>query len=348
MKFEKNTTRILVTGGSGFIGSNFILQQLLKTTNQILNLDKLTYAASINSLENIKNNSRYKFVKGDICDNILIKDILENFKPTYIVNFAAESHVDNSIKMPDEFINTNILGVFNLLKNSRDYISTLKKEEKEQFKFLHISTDEVYGSLELEDPSFTEESPYRPSSPYSASKASSDHLVFSWFKTYNFPAIITNCSNNYGPFQFPEKLIPLVIISCLNEKKIPLYGDGMNIRDWIYVEDHCNAIDQILIKGKIGNRYNIGSDNQLKNIDIIKIICNIMDDRVKRKNNLRYLDLLEFVKDRPGHDFRYAIDNTKIKEHIGWNPSISFEEGILRTIDWYLDNQDWFINKNKQ
>tara|TARA_B100000029_G_scaffold385667_1_gene381367 strand:+ start:496 stop:1542 length:1047 start_codon:yes stop_codon:yes gene_type:complete len=348
MKFEKNTTRILVTGGSGFIGSNFIIQQLLKTTNQILNLDKLTYAASINSLENIKNNSRYKFVKGDICDNILIKDILENFKPTYIVNFAAESHVDNSIKMPDEFINTNILGVFNLLKNSRDYISTLKKEEKEQFKFLHISTDEVYGSLELEDPSFTEESPYRPSSPYSASKASSDHLVFSWFKTYNFPAIITNCSNNYGPFQFPEKLIPLVIISCLNEKKIPLYGDGMNIRDWIYVEDHCNAIDQILIKGKIGNRYNIGSDNQLKNIDIIKIICNIMDDRVKRKNNLRYLDLLEFVKDRPGHDFRYAIDNTKIKEHIGWNPSISFEEGILRTIDWYLDNQDWFINKNKQ
>jgi len=348
MKFEKNTTRILVTGGSGFIGSNFIIQQLLKTTNQILNLDKLTYAASINSLENIKNNSRYKFVKGDICDNILIKDILENFKPTYIVNFAAESHVDNSIKMPDEFINTNILGVFNLLKNSRDYISTLKKEEKEQFKFLHISTDEVYGSLELEDPSFTEESPYRPSSPYSASKASSDHLVFSWFKTYNFPAIITNCSNNYGPFQFPEKLIPLVIISCLNEKKIPLYGDGMNIRDWIYVEDHCNAIDQILIKGKIGNRYNIGSDNQLKNIDIIKIICNIMDDRVKRKNNLRYLDLLEFVKDRPGHDFRYAIDNTKIKEHIGWNPSISFEDGILRTIDWYLDNQDWFINKNKQ
>ena len=344
MKLEKKPIKIFVTGGSGFIGSNFIIQQLLKTENQILNLDKLTYASSIKSLRSIENNTRYQFIHGDICDNSLIKEILYDFQPTYIVNFAAESHVDNSIKAPDQFIATNIFGVFNMLKHSKKYFTSLNKREKEKFRFLHISTDEVYGSLQLEEQSFTEKSPYCPSSPYSASKASSDHLVLSWFKTYNFPAIVTNCSNNYGPFQFPEKLIPLIIINCLNEEKIPIYGDGMNIRDWIYVEDHCTAIHEILIKGKIGRQYNVGSNNELKNIDIIKTICKIMDDKVKRKNNLNYFDLIEYVEDRPGHDFRYSIDNAKIKEHTGWNPSISFEDGILHTIDWYLNNKDWFTN----
>ena len=339
---KNNVAKIFVTGGSGFIGSNFIIQQLLQTDNQIINLDKLTYASS-KALNNIENNTRYKFIKGDICDNNLVSDILCNFQPRYIVNFAAESHVDNSINSPDQFINTNIIGVFTMLKKTNEYFKSLKEKEKKVFRFLHISTDEVYGSLELGEKSFTEESPYQPSSPYSASKASSDHLILSWFKTYNFPAIITNCSNNYGPFQFPEKLVPLVIKNCLNETKIPVYGNGMNIRDWIYVEDHCSAIYEVLRKGKIGENYNIGSNNELKNLDIITTICNIMNTRIKRKNNLDYLDLIEYVKDRPGHDFRYSIDNTKIKEHLGWNPSISFEDGILRTIDWYLSNRDFLV-----
>ncbi len=340
---ENDITKILVTGGSGFIGSNFIIQQLLKTHNQILNLDKLTYAASFNSLRNIDNNPRYKFIKGDICDNILVANILCDFQPTYVVNFAAESHVDNSINAPDQFVNTNIVGVFNMLKKTNEYFRSLKGKQKKVFRFLHISTDEVYGSLELEEKSFTEDSPYNPSSPYSASKASSDHLISSWFRTYGFPSIITNCSNNYGPFQFPEKLVPLVIKSCLNETKIPVYGNGMNIRDWIYVEDHCSAIYELLRKGKIGESYNIGSNNELKNLDIITSICDIMNTRIKRKNGLGYLDLIEYVEDRPGHDFRYSIDNNKIKEHVGWNSSISFEDGILRTIDWYLSNRDFLV-----
>ena len=344
MLVTKDKIKIFITGGAGFIGSNFIISQLLNTDNEILNLDKLTYASSLKSLERIENNPGYKFIQGDICNNHLIKDILHDFQPTYIVNFAAESHVDNSIKSPDKFISTNILGVFNILKSSNEYFNHLKKEEKEKFRFLHISTDEVYGSLELNQSSFTETDPYQPSSPYSASKASSDHLVLSWFKTYGFPSIITNCSNNYGPFQFPEKLIPLVIINCLNEKKIPVYGDGKNIRDWIYVEDHCNAIYEILIKGKIGEQYNIGSNNEIKNIDIIKIICEIMDSKIKRKNNLKYFDLIEYIQDRPGHDFRYSINNKKIRDHTGWYPNMPFENGISLTIDWYLNNKDWWKN----
>jgi len=336
--------RILVTGGSGFIGSNFIVNQLLNTKNIILNLDKLTYASSPNSLKAIENNSNYQFIKGDIGDNDLVNKIIFDFKPTYLINFAAESHVDNSIKNPRAFIDTNILGVFNLLLQSNKYFDQLSLKEKKEFKFLHISTDEVYGSLNTEDLSFTELNRYNPSSPYSASKASSDHLVLSWFKTYNLPTIVTNCSNNYGPFQFPEKLIPMIILNCLNQLKIPVYGDGSNIRDWIHVDDHCNAIYKILIKGKIGEQYNIGSNNEVKNIDIVEYICDILDDKVKRKNNLKYFDLVEYVKDRAGHDFRYSIDNAKIKEHTGWIPRISFKEGLMNTVDWYIKNQGWWKN----
>ncbi|MBI45761.1 MAG: dTDP-glucose 4,6-dehydratase [Candidatus Marinimicrobia bacterium] len=336
--------RILVTGGSGFIGANFIINQLSSTENVILNLDKLTYASSPNSLRLVESNPNYKFIKGDISDNNLVSKIIFDFKPTYLVNFAAESHVDNSIKNPKTFIDTNVLGVFNLLFQSNKYFKQLSPVKKEKFKFIHISTDEVYGSLNKGDVSFTELNRYNPSSPYSASKASSDHLVLSWFKTYNFPTIVTNCSNNYGPLQFPEKLVPMVILNCLSETKIPIYGDGSNIRDWIHVNDHCDAIYRILLKGKIGEQYNIGSNNEVKNIEIVKYICKILDSKIKRNNNLKYFDLIEYVEDRAGHDFRYSIDNTKIKEHTGWAPRISFNEGLVNTVDWYINNQNWWKN----
>ena len=242
------------------------------------------------------------------------------------------------------FIDTNVLGVFNLLFQSNKYFKQLSPVKKEKFKFIHISTDEVYGSLNKGDVSFTELNRYNPSSPYSASKASSDHLVLSWFKTYNFPTIVTNCSNNYGPLQFPEKLVPMVILNCLSETKIPIYGDGSNIRDWIHVNDHCDAIYRILLKGKIGEQYNIGSNNEVKNIEIVKYICKILDSKIKRNNNLKYFDLIEYVEDRAGHDFRYSIDNTKIKEHTGWAPRISFNEGLVNTVDWYINNQNWWKN----
>ncbi|MBI65415.1 MAG: dTDP-glucose 4,6-dehydratase [Candidatus Marinimicrobia bacterium] len=334
--------KILVFGGSGFIGSNFINYCFKNDNYIILNVDSLTYASSNNS---ILKNDNYNFIKGDICNQYLINKIIIDFKPDFIINFAAESHVDRSIDNPIKFIETNVLGVANLLNESLNYYRTLELSQKNKFKFLHISTDEVYGSLSFNENKFSETTPYNPSSPYSASKASSDHLVRAWNKTYNLPVLITNCSNNYGPFQFPEKLIPLMIIKCFHEQKLPIYGDGKNIRDWIYVEDHCSAILKVLKKGKVGETYNIGSNCEKSNLDIVNEICLIMDKFKPRKNGTKYKELVTFVKDRPGHDLRYAIDSSKIKEHVNWESSISFEEGIVETVQWYIDNVEWWSEK---
>ena len=336
---------ILVLGGSGFIGSNFVRCNVINKENNVLNIDKLTYAANNDSLLSISSNSNYKFLKGDICDANFIKNNISCFKPDQIVNFAAESHVDKSIYNHSEFIDSNIIGVYRLLEASIDYYKNLDEQKRTNFKFLHVSTDEVYGSLKLKDKRFTESTKYDPSSPYSASKAASDHLVMAWYKTYNLPVLITNCSNNYGPYQFPEKLIPLIIINCLMEKDLPVYGTGKNIRDWIHVLDHCKAIMEILENGKIGHSYNIGSEHELTNLDIINKVCKIMDCKIPRKHNLLYNQLITFVKDRAGHDFRYAINNSKVKEHTGWLPSISFDRGIEDTINWYIKNKNWWINK---
>jgi len=345
MDKQKN---ILVLGGSGFIGSNFIRCNILNENNNILNIDKLTYASSQDSLHSIFNNSSYAFLKGDICNTEFIKKNIERFKPDFIVNFAAESHVDKSISNHSEFIESNIIGVYSLLEAVRDYYDKLEIDKKNSFRFLQVSTDEVYGSLELNADSFTESNKYDPSSPYSASKAASDHLVMAWHKTYGLPILITNCSNNYGPYQFPEKLIPLIIMNCLMEKNLPVYGNGENVRDWIHVSDHCTAILKVLENGVVGNSYNIGSEYELTNLEIINKICKIMDSKVPRKNNLLYNQLITFVKDRPGHDFRYAINNSKVKEHTGWLPSISFSKGIEDTVNWYIENKNWWIEKVKE
>ena len=335
-------SNVIVTGGAGFIGSNFI-NYLLETTNYyIINIDKLTYASS---LESIKNNENYEFIQADICDSNKIRSIINKFRPSLLINFAAESHVDNSIKKPQRFINTNIVGVGNLLQHSLVYFNNLTIKEKKDFRFIHISTDEVYGSLGINDKKFNELNRYIPSSPYSASKAASDHLVIAWYKTYGLPVLITNCSNNYGPFQFPEKLIPLMILNCIKEKKLPIYGNGKNVRDWIYVKDHCRAIYEVYQKGKIGEAYNIGANSEKTNIEIVRMICHVMDSKLPRKNNKSYLELIDHVNDRLGHDFRYAIDNTKIQEQIGWQPSITFEKGLERTINWYIHNEKWWQNK---
>jgi dTDP-glucose 4,6-dehydratase len=335
--------KILVTGGCGFIGSNYILRQVLHNNNKVLNIDKLTYAGNIENLDRLKNNSKYKFKNIDICDGKSISNLIALFKPDAIVHFAAESHVDRSIENPMDFINTNILGTANLLHQSMNYL----KSNMNKFKFIHVSTDEVFGSLSKEG-LFTEKTSYDPSSPYSASKASSDHLVRSWNRTYNFPSIITNCSNNYGPYQFPEKLIPLMLANCIDEKPLPIYGKGNNIRDWLFVEDHCLAIDNVLDNGVIGETYNIGGNNEITNLDIVKKICIILDDLKPRKDNASYLDLISFVTDRPGHDFRYAIDSSKIKKQLDWNPKETFNSGILKTIKWYLDNEDWWRRIQKK
>ena len=313
---------ILVTGGAGFIGSNFINSQINKHSNKILNYDNLTYAANLSNLDDCQNNSLYTFIKGDICDKKKMSECLSNFQPNYIVNFAAESHVDRSIDGPSAFINTNILGTFNLLETTLNYWKNLSNENKNKFRFLHISTDEVYGSLGKTD-SFKETTAYNPSSPYSASKASSDHLVKAWNHTYNLPTLITNCSNNYGPYQFPEKLIPLMIINCIKKNKLPIYGNGKNIRDWLHVDDHCSAIYEVLKNGKIGETYNIGGNEEKTNLEIVTNICNILDNK-KPLNNSTYKDLITFVKDRSGHDFRYAIDASKIKNQLK-----SFDESTL-------------------
>ncbi len=337
-----NIKKILVTGGSGFIGSNFIVDQLKNHKNSICNLDKLTYASSLESLKKIENYSNYKFVKGDIIDSKLIEKILKQYKPNYIINFAAESHVDRSIEKPLEFINSNIVGVANLLININKYYTSNKNTINKDFKFLHVSTDEVYGSLKFNEKPFTENSVYNPSSPYSASKAASDLLVKAWNKTYNLPVIVSHCSNNYGPYQFLEKLIPLVITNCLLEKEIPVYGTGENIRDWIHVQDHCDALNKILIHGFVGETYNIGGDMEKSNLDVIHIICNILNNIKPRINGKAYEELITFVNDRPGHDLRYAISNKKIYSSLKWKPFVNFNEGIKDTILWYINNEKWW------
>ena len=335
-------TVYFVTGGCGFIGANFIQYLLNKTKpNSVVNLDKLTYAGNQKNLADFEQDPRYIFVHGDICDAELVSKLFTEYQPNYIVNFAAESHVDRSIDGPAEFIQTNIVGTSVLLQEALKYYSTLKGKESERFRFHHVSTDEVFGSLS-ESGFFTEETPYDPSSPYSASKASSDHLIRAWHRTFDLPVLISNCSNNYGPYQFPEKLIPLMILNCLEEKPLPVYGTGENIRDWLYVEDHCDAIYTILQKGAIGETYNVGGNNEIKNIQIVEEICDVLNDIHPAGSGKSYHELITFVKDRPGHDFRYAIDASKLKKEIGWEPKESFNTGIQKTIEWYLKNEEWW------
>jgi len=341
--------KILVTGGCGFIGSNFVHQQINNTDNTILNFDNLTYAGNPDNLASIEEHPRYSFVKGDICDTALVANTISEFQPDAIVHFAAESHVDRSIDGPMAFVKTNVIGTAVLLGASLKYWQGRWKKEEDRsqksedngFRFLHVSTDEVYGSLGDEG-FFTESTAYDPSSPYSASKAGSDHLVRAWHRTYGFPALITNCSNNYGPYQFPEKLTPLMIANCVDEKPLPVYGKGLNIRDWLFVEDHCDAIYEVLQNGNIGDTYNIGGRNEIKNIDIVNNICSILDELKPRSNGQSYSELITYVTDRPGHDFRYAIDASKIKNDLGWTPKETFETGIRKTIQWYLDHEDWW------
>ena len=333
--------KIIVTGGCGFIGSNFILNQSFSTDNQILNLDKLTYAANLENLHSIYGNPNYVFIEGDICDIKLVTNTILDFEPDAIVHFAAESHVDRSIDGPMKFVQTNVIGTATILNASLKYLENQSNNKKNNFRFLHVSTDEVFGSLG-DDGFFTESTPYDPSSPYSASKASSDHFVRVWTRTYGLPTLITNCSNNYGPYQFPEKLIPLMIANCLDEKSLPVYGSGLNVRDWLYVQDHCEAIYDVLQNGKISETYNIGGNNEITNIDIVNTICTTLDEFKPRKNGESYSELITYVADRPGHDFRYAIDAAKIEKELNWSPKETFETGIRKTIQWYLDNEKWW------
>lgn len=332
---------ILVTGGAGFIGSNFILDWLEHSDMSILNLDALTYAGNLGNLASITDNKKHIFIKGNICDKFIVSEIMKKYRPKKVVHFAAESHVDRSISGPEKFFQTNVMGTLNLLECSKNfYDSELDEKEKLEFRFLHVSTDEVYGSLKQEDQAFTEETPYRPNSPYAASKASSDLIVRAWFQTYGFPVLTTNCSNNYGPYQFPEKLIPMIISNAISRKPIPIYGDGLNVRDWLYVKDHCSAIRLVLEKGRVGENYNIGGGNEQNNITIVKMICKILDEMIPHPEG-SYSNLISFVKDRPGHDRRYAINAGKIKLELGWKPIENFDSGIRKTVQWYLENQDW-------
>ena len=331
--------RILVTGGAGFIGSALIRHLLTNTEHEVLNLDKLTYAGNLESLTPVDDNSRYRFVQGDIGDSECVAQTLAEFQPDAIMHLAAESHVDRSIDGPAAFIQTNIVGTYSLLESTRAYWLGLSAERKAAFRFHHISTDEVYGDLHGVDDLFTETTPYAPSSPYSASKAASDHLVRAWQRTYGLPVLITNCSNNYGPYHFPEKLIPLMILNALAGKPLPVYGNGQQVRDWLYVEDHCRAILKVLTQGQVGETYNIGGHNEKQNIEVVLSICSILDELRPKQGN--YRELISFVKDRPGHDRRYAIDASKIKRDLGWQPEETFESGIRKTVQWYLDNLDW-------
>lgn len=331
---------ILVTGGAGFIGSNFIRIALANDEIQIINLDNLTYAGNLDSLRDVEDDDRYTFIHGDICDQSLVAKIFNKYQPNAIVHFAAESHVDRSIDGPAVFIQTNINGTFTLLEEGRRYWRILEEDARNNFRFLHISTDEVYGCLG-EVGYFTEKTPYAPNSPYSASKASSDHLVRSYYHTYGLPILITNCSNNYGPYHFPEKLIPLMILNALEGKSLPVYGTGQNVRDWLYVEDHCQAILTVLERGVPGERYNIGGHNEKTNMSIVHTLCDILDKRSPRIDGKSYREQITFVKDRPGHDFRYAIDASKIEKELGWVPAETFESGIVKTVEWYLRNLDW-------
>ncbi len=331
--------QILVTGGAGFIGSNFILQQLQEGSSSILNLDKLTYAGNLHNLESVANDRRYQFAQGDVLDRTAVAALIKKYQPGAIVHFAAESHVDRSIRGPEEFVQTNINGTFALLDEVRLYWSTLSPDERKDFRFLHVSTDEVYGSLGPIDAPFSETTRYAPNSPYAASKAASDHLVRAYHHTYGLPTLTTNCSNNYGRFQFPEKLIPLMILNALQGKPLPVYGDGKNVRDWLYVEDHCEAIATVLRRGKPGETYNIGGWNEKPNIEIVQMICDLVDEMAPSAKSRR--DLITFVQDRPGHDRRYAIDARKIERELGWKPKETFETGIRKTVRWYLDNDAW-------
>jgi dTDP-glucose 4,6-dehydratase len=333
---------ILVTGGAGFIGGNFVLDWLKNPQAEgIVNLDKLTYAGNLATLDSLKNDSRHIFIHGDIGDQALVSRLLKEHQPRAIVNFAAESHVDRSIHGPAEFVQTNIVGTFNLLECARAYWNDLDGAKKAAFRFHHVSTDEVYGSLSASDPAFTETNPYEPNSPYSASKAASDHLVRAWFHTYGFPVLTSNCSNNYGPYHFPEKLIPLVILNAINGKPLPIYGDGQQVRDWLFVSDHCSAIREVLANGKLGETYNIGGWNEKANIDVVKTICQILDGLRPRADGKSYAEQITFVKDRPGHDRRYAIDASKIARGLGWKPRETFDSGIQKTVQWYLNNPEW-------
>ncbi|KQG96044.1 dTDP-glucose 4,6-dehydratase [Acinetobacter baumannii] len=338
--------KILVTGGAGFIGSAVVRHIIKNTNNDVLNVDKLTYAGNLESLKEVDQNSRYQFSQTDICDRKALDILFKEFQPDLVMHLAAESHVDRSITGSAAFIETNIIGTYQLLEAARHYWNNLSDDKKTVFRFHHISTDEVYGDLEGTDDLFHETTSYAPSSPYSASKASSDHLVRAWNRTYGLPVVITNCSNNYGPYHFPEKLIPLVILNALKGKALPIYGKGDQIRDWLYVEDHARALYKVVTEAKVGETYNIGGHNEQKNIDVVKAICELLEELAPNKPEgvNHYVDLITYVKDRPGHDLRYAIDATKIKEDLGWVPEESFETGLRKTVEWYLNNQEWVEN----
>jgi dTDP-glucose 4,6-dehydratase len=332
---------ILVTGGAGFIGANFVLDWLAASDEPIINLDKLTYAGNPETLASLQGDARHQLVQGDIGDAALVSRLLAEHKPRAVVNFAAESHVDRSIHGPGEFIETNIVGTFRLLESVRGFWSALPETDKAAFRFLHVSTDEVYGSLSKDDPAFAETNRYEPNSPYSASKAASDHLVRAWHHTYGLPVLTTNCSNNYGPYHFPEKLIPLMIVNALAGKALPVYGDGMQVRDWLYVKDHCSAIRTVLAGGRLGETYNVGGWNEKPNIEIVNTVCKLLDELRPKADGTSYATQITYVTDRPGHDRRYAIDARKLERELGWKPAETFETGIRKTVEWYLANPDW-------
>lgn len=335
---------ILVTGGAGFIGANFVLDWLNGNDEGVINLDKLTYAGNLQTLASLENDPRHLFVQGDIGDRTLVGRLLQEHQVRAVINFAAESHVDRSIHGPGDFIQTNVVGTFNLLEAVRDYWNGLEGEAKVAFRFLHVSTDEVYGTLSASDAPFSESNRYEPNSPYSASKAASDHLVRAWHHTYGLPVLTTNCSNNYGPYHFPEKLIPLVILNALAGKPLPIYGDGQQIRDWLYVKDHCSAIRTVLAQGRLGETYNVGGWNEKANLDVVRSICSILDELRPKADGTCYAAQITYVQDRPGHDRRYAIDARKLEQELGWKPAQTFESGIRKTVQWYLDNQNWVSN----
>ena len=338
--------KILVTGGAGFIGSALVRHIIHHTEDSVINIDKLTYAANLQSLEDISGSERYAFEKIDICDHKKLVGCFSHYQPDAIIHLAAESHVDRSIKKPADFIHTNLLGTYTLLNIAHNYWANLSESKKLRFRFHHVSTDEVYGDLGNSTDRFTEKTSYQPNSPYSASKAGSDHLVRAWFRTYGFPVLITNCSNNYGPYQFPEKLIPLMILNALQGKSLPVYGNGEHVRDWLYVDDHVRALYAVLTNGKTGETYNIGGNNEKRNIDDVQLLCSILENKVPGKPDgvAHYRDLITFVKDRPGHDRRYAIDSSKISTELDWAPQETFESGLGKTVDWYLDNPEWVEN----
>jgi dTDP-glucose 4,6-dehydratase len=335
---------IMVTGGAGFIGANFVLDWLVRHDEPLINLDKLTYAGNLENLASLQGDRRHIFVQGDIGDSELVCRLLVDHRPRAVINLAAESHVDRSIHGPGEFIQTNVVGTFHLLESVRVYWAALEGEAKDCFRFLHVSTDEVYGSLTKDAPAFSEVSRYEPNSPYSASKAASDHLVRAYHHTYGLPVLTTNCSNNYGPYQFPEKLIPLCILNALAGKALPIYGDGQQIRDWLYVKDHCSAIRRVLEGGRVGETYNVGGRSEKTNLEVVQILCSILDELSPRSDGRPYRSQITFVADRPGHDRRYAIDVTKLQRELGWMPEETFETGIRKTVKWYLDNQSWVVN----